>query len=268
MDTFLRWAGSKRKLLPTLLKVIPADFNRYVEPFAGSACVFFALTPGSAVLGDINEDLINAYEQIKERVKDVIASLAQFSTTDRDNAEENYYRVRSLEQSGMSDPERAARFIFLNRYCFNGLYRTNKRGQFNVPFGGDKSGLLPAAEELRSIAVALQTVRLVAGSFEATLSEVGTGDFCYIDPPYSIRARRVFNSYSHFGFGEHELSVLRLNLERLDRDGIPFLLSYGLSREAMVLSAGFRSRHLVVKRQIAGFAAKRRNSRELLITNY
>ena len=263
MNSFLRWAGSKRKLLPVLLDLVPKDFERYVEPFAGSACLFFTLQPRRAVLGDINDELINAYREVRRSPKEVIDGLSEL-----DPNKENYYRVRAINPSELNGPHRAARFIYLNRLCFNGLYRTNKRGEFNVPFGGYRCGPIPSDECLRLSAAFLRRASLISGSFERTLERTKTGDFVYLDPPYCIRSRRVFNEYSHFSFGADQLISLRQHLDRLDHMGVPFLVSYGLSREARELAKGFRYREVIVQRQIAGFSAKRRKNRELLITNY
>lgn len=263
MNTPLRWAGSKRRLLPTLLAAAPQQFDRYVEPFAGSACLFFALEPRRAVLADINDDLINAYRTLKMNVEGVIERLASFKCN-----KSEYYRVRSQSVFGMPKDKQAARFIYLNRFCFNGLYRTNKQGQFNVPYGGHKAGELPPDDLLRSCSASLRRAALSSDSFEQTLEKVRPGDFVYLDPPYSIESRRVFNEYSHFSFGGVQLRSLRSDLLRLDSMGVPFLVSYGLSREAIELAKGFRRKEIVVPRQIAGFATNRRKSRELLITNF
>jgi DNA adenine methylase len=241
----------------------PAKFDRYVEPFAGSACLFFALGPSRAILADINSDLVNTYVVLQSGVENVIKHLASFECN-----ESEYYRIRSQNISKMTNERRAARLIYLNRFCFNGLYRTNKRGEFNVPYGGRRSGGLPSAILLRSCAASLRGAVVFLGSFEETLKEVRAGDFVYLDPPYSIRARRVFNEYSHFSFGDTELQCLRTHLLRMDKVGASFLVSYGVSREARELAKGFRHREIVVQRQIAGFAVNRRTSREVLITNY
>jgi DNA adenine methylase len=263
MNTFLRWAGSKRKLLPVLLAAAPAKFERYVEPFAGSACLFFALEPEKAVLGDINDDLVNTYRTLTTSVESVISHLKRFKCS-----KSEYYRIRAQPFSRMSKQRQAARFIYLNRFCFNGLYRTNMQGQFNVPYGGYKAGAVPSADLLRSCAASLGRASVVSGSFDRTLRKVRAGDFVYLDPPYSIESRRVFNEYSHFSFGSTELQCLRQHLLRLDKIKVPFLVSYGISREAHELARGFDRQEIVVQRQIAGFAAQRRKSRELLITNY
>ena len=263
MNSFLKWAGSKRKSLPKLLASLPPTFERYVEPFAGSACLFFQLEPQHAMLADINAQLIETYEELRDRTDEVIRALSCLNCD-----ETEYYRIRSADQLALSGADRAARFIYLNRFCFNGLYRTNRSGKFNVPYGGKRGGRLPSSEALQSCAKALKGVTLRAASFEETLGHVQTGDFVYLDPPYSIRSRRVFSSYSGAVFGSEQLKTLRSNLRRLDRMNVPFLVSYGQSEEAFTLARGFRSRQMVVQRQIAGFAANRRKSRELVITNY
>ena len=137
-----------------------------------------------------------------------------------------------------------------------------------MPYGGYKAGELPSPQLLRSCAASLRHAAVLSDSFEQTLGKVQPGDFVYLDPPYSIESRRVFNEYSHFSFGSAELQCLRKHLLRLDEMGVPFLVSYGVSREALELARGFERKEIVVQRQIAGFAADRRNSRELLITNF
>lgn len=263
MKPLLRWAGSKRKLLPTLRSAFPKEFERYVEPFAGSACVFFAMEPAEAILGDINLELIETYEALQQNASQIARYLSSFICS-----EEAYYMMRSKRITKLSASYRAARFIYLNRFCFNGLYRTNTAGNFNVPYGGERSGTLPTIEQLKSISTVLKRAKLVRGSFENTLQQTKSGDFVYLDPPYAINSRRVFNEYSNVRFGVTELKSLRYQLMDLDSRGIPFLVSYGMSREAIELAAGYRVRHTSVQRQIAGFASNRRKSREIFITNY
>src|SRR5258708_201479 len=143
MKSIFRWAGSKRQLLPLLEGYWSRDFGRYVEPFAGSACFFFRLMPERALLADINKELICAYRQIKADALKVHNSLKKLST-----GSDTYYQQRSLDPVYLSPNARAARFIYLNRYCFNGLYRTNQRGEFNVPYGGQATGSTPTKKEL------------------------------------------------------------------------------------------------------------------------
>jgi DNA adenine methylase len=161
----LRWAGSKRQLLGELVKYWPGGSTRYIEPFAGSACFFFHLVPNQAILGDLNSDLINTYRFLRRDVERVIECLRRLPT-----GKKAYYRIRALSPSTLTEPEQAARFIYLNKYCFNGLYRTNRRGEFNVPFGDNKGQNAIDEDAIRTAAKLLEGVRFVDGDFEHTLS--------------------------------------------------------------------------------------------------
>ncbi len=142
---FLRWAGSKRKLLPVLREYWNPSYSRYVEPFAGSACLFFHLQPSKALLGDINRDLMFTYRQVRRDLPAVLSALRKFKGNKKE-----YLRLRAISPTELEDAERAARFIFLNRYCFNGIYRTNLQGSFNVPYGGLRAGYIPPDEDFIS----------------------------------------------------------------------------------------------------------------------
>jgi len=259
---FLRWAGSKRRLVPILRSYWRPHYNRYLEPFAGSACLFFSLNPPSAILGDLNAELISTYMEVKYRLNGL---LAQLSTLHRSRRE--YRKLRSLRPDELNPCARATRFIYLNRYCFNGLYRTNLKGEFNVPYGGEKSGKVASAELLRECSKQLMKTRLVAGDFERVLRHARKGDFIYMDPPFAVRARRVFNEYHPDTFQGDDINRLRQWLEKLDRKGISFLVSYAESAEANILARGFHRRCVSVRRNIAGFAADRSDSNEILISN-
>jgi DNA adenine methylase len=233
-----------------------------VEPFAGSASLFFNIAPSAALLSDINVDLIATYSQIKTNLPAVLRSLYKIK-----KGPENYMRMRAMDPSKLSPAMRAARFIFLNRYCFNGLYRTNRAGKFNVPYGGDRSGDLPTKLHLKACSSCLKTARLVSCGFSTTLEAVVSGDFVYMDPPYSVKAQRVFNEYDASAFSEKQLKLVKQWMRKLDRKGIPFLVSYANSDEGDFLSKGYHTQVVSVKRNIAGFAANRRRSDELLISN-
>ena len=260
---FLRWAGSKRKLLPKLKGFWTEDHKRYVEPFAGSACLFFALNPPKAVIGDLNPELISTYIEVKYRLAAVLAELAKLPPWNK----EEYLRLRSLETSSLGPQARAARFIYLNRYCFNGIYRTNLKGQFNVPYSGDGCGALPQNEVFQRCSRRLRGARFVSGDFEAVLSQAEKGDLVYMDPPYAVRAQRVFREYGPSPFTHKDISRLRSWMTRLDSAGISFLVSYVESDEADVLKRGFRYETIPVRRNVAGFAAHRALANELLISN-
>lgn len=261
---FLRWAGSKRKLLPKLRAFWTKDHTRYVEPFAGSACLFFALKPPKAILGDLNPELISTYIEVKYRIDAVLKELRALAPW----SEVEYARLRALEPTELDPQLRAARFIYLNRFCFNGIYRTNLKGQFNVPYSGDRCGAVPVDEVFRKCSRRLRGARFVCGDFEDVLRQTERGDLVYMDPPYAVRARRVFREYDPGTFTLDGITRLRSWMERLDRKGISFVVSYAESDEADLLKKGFSHETLSVRRNIAGFAAHRVVTKEVLISNY
>lgn len=224
--------------------------------------MFFNLQPQNAILGDINKDLIGTYQQVKKCPSKVFSSLRNFK-----KGKYEYYRVREIKPHELSPPERAARFIYLNRYCFNGLYRTNRNGMFNVPYGGERTGLLPSDEDLTACSQLLNNVELIPEDFEETLSHARPGDFVYMDPPYRVKSHRVFNEYDALAFTQDDLNRLRSWLIMLTDKKIFFLLSYAESDEANYLCEGFKLERVSVKRNIAGFSNKRCNDYELLINN-
>jgi DNA adenine methylase len=259
---FLRWAGSKRKLIHRLSKYWSGAYSRYVEPFAGSACLFFELGPSQAVLGDINKELIETYEQVRGNTSAVLLSLSRLK-----RGKKHYLQLRAVEPATLAAPERAARFIYLNRYCFNGLYRTNRQGTFNVPYGAKRSGSLPSAVTLAQCARLLDRAELVVGDFENLLNQTTRGDFVYLDPPFSVNTRRVFREYGPSVFGQEDVDRLRRWLTILDKRGVAFLVSYADSAEARRLGSRYHVRAAAVQRNIAGFTKARARARELLIFN-
>lgn len=261
VSPFLRWAGSKRKLLPQLLPFWDQSYLRYVEPFAGSACLFFRLLPKKAILGDINQELIGTYLEVKHRHSEVLSQIQKLR-----KGRKRFLELREKDPNVLSGPERAARFIYLNRFCFNGLYRTNLKGQFNVPYGGDKSGSLPTLGAFKKWASALKGAKLISGDFERVLAKVEKGDFVYMDPPFSTRSRRVFKEYSPIIFGEEDIKRLRVWMLLLANKGIDFVTSFAECDEGEYLSQGFYVRRVSVVRNIAGFTKNRFNSTELLIS--
>ena len=260
---FLRWAGSKRKLIPRLRAFWTKDHRRYVEPFAGSACLFFALKPPKAILGDLNPELISTYIEVKYRIDAVLKELRALAPW----SEDEYARLRSLEPTKLESPLRAARFIYLNRFCFNGIYRTNLKGQFNVPYSGERCGAVPGEEVLRRCSRRLHGTRFVCGDFENVLKKAEKGDLVYMDPPYAVRARRVFRQYDPSTFTFDSITRLRSWMRRLNSNGISFVVSYAESDEADLLKEGFRYETLSVRRNVAGFAAHRVVTNEVLISN-
>ena len=262
IQPFLRWAGSKRQLVPRLASYWPGDSTRYFEPFAGSACFFFAIQPKEAILGDINADLIRTYCTVRDHPSLVAAELEQIAVN-----KDTYYRLRHVCPEAMSTTAAAARFIYLNRFCFNGLYRTNAAGAFNVPFASSGTGKLPSLSHLQDCAELLMRAQLRCNDFEATLQLVQQGDFVYLDPPYAVSTRRVFREYSATPFSQSDLFRLSRHLNRIDSLGARFLVSYADCTEAR---EAFRPWHITrvrTRRNIAGFAVHRSYAFELIVTN-
>ena len=248
--------------MPTLARYWDSGFARYVEPFAGSARLFFHLAPPRALLGDINAELIATYTQLRRSSVAVYGALKALK-----GGRQAYQGIRMVDPSSLTGPARAARFIYLNHFCFNGLYRTNRLGRFNVPYGGEKTGPLPGFPELARYSKLLRRATLVSCDSERVLRRVKPDDFVYLDPPFSVRARRVFHQYDATAFGTNDLRRLRSWMERLDDLGVAFLVSFAESDEARYLRRGFHARRVQVKRSIAGFAANRVYVTELLISN-
>jgi DNA adenine methylase len=260
---FLRWAGSKRRLLYILQTYWTKPHRRYLEPFAGSACLFFALKPPRAILGDLNTELIATYLEVKYRLDAVLRELNRLPAADKDE----YCRLRSMETAALSGAARAARFIYLNRFCFNGIYRTNLLGQFNVPFSGDRCGSIPNAELLRRCSQRLQVARFIKGDFARVLKHAQRGDLVYMDPPFAVRARRVFREYAPSTFTHSDIQRLRSWMEKLNTAKINFVVSYAESDEADILRKGFDYQKVPVRRSVAGFACNREVTNELIISN-
>lgn len=152
---FLKWAGGKTQLIPELSKYIPTFYNNYIEPFIGGGAFFFYLNPGKAIISDSNEELITTYKAVRDSVEDIVAILNGY-----ENEETFYYKIRALKPSTLSDTERAARLIYLNKTCFNGLYRVNKKGEYNVPYG-KRNGEFFNREHLRDSSEFLQNANIL-----------------------------------------------------------------------------------------------------------
>ena len=273
---YLKWAGGKRALLPEIRKQFPADIRRsvYYEPFLGAGAVFFDLQPERAVINDNNRQLILSCRIIKEEVEDLIALLGEYR---RRNNAADYYALRNLDRdagafSRLSDIEKAARLIFLNKTCFNGLYRVNAQGCFNVPYGRYKKPALCEEGLLRRISGYLNAheITLRCGDFEAAVSDAAEGAFVYFDPPYHSPDRTNFTGYQAEGFGEGEQRRLRDLMVRLSRRGVRCLLSNSDTAYIRSLygAAPFVTVRILTKRSISADAAHRGPVFEVLIRNW
>jgi DNA adenine methylase len=258
----LRWAGSKRKLVPTLLRLLPRDYDRYFEPFVGSACLFFALRPARAVLGDINAELMLTYETIRSHPIHVARGVLSLK-----NDASTYYRLRATPPDTLRAMDRAVRFVYLNRHCFNGVYRINRKGQFNVP-RGSRTGHVPSYEAFHQCAKSLKSAELLAVDFEECLKHVRKRDFVYLDPPYGSTTRKTSGEYGYDCFGETDLPRLLRVLHHIDRVGARFLLSYRAVSVIPKLPNSWHRSFVRVRRHVAGFVKDRNTVSEMLLSNF
>ena len=262
VEPLLRWAGSKKKLLPVLLAAAPDDTKRYIEPFAGSAVLFLRLGVDNAILGDLNESLIETYRIVQRYPRAVWERAAMLGDTPDD-----YYAIRALPRQDLSAFERAAQFVYLNRYCFNGVYRTNRAGQFNVARG--KGHLfVPDLDAFKAFSGRLKNAELRCSDFEEIIAEAGNGDFVYLDPPYALEGKRDRGEYGCDAFREKDECRLIAALRAADRRGAKILLSYSPATTVLRGLNKWRRHDLTVARNVAGFASARRSAKEVLLSNY
>ena len=261
--SFIRWAGSKKKLIPRLKCYWDAtSCQRYIEPFSGSAALFFAIAPPEAVLADMNSDLINMYITVQKHWRAVYNQLQRYEL-----GEKAYYAIRAQNDTCLSEIERAARFIYLNRFCFNGLYRTNKNGDFNVPYAAVKSRALPSYEETRSFASKIKNVTFISQDFRSTLDNIKANDFVYIDPPYAVANHKIFKQYGPATFGLEDLLELAAIVQKLDKIGAFFVVSYAHCPEAIEAFASWTIKMAWTQRTVAGKISSRKKAKEIIISN-
>lgn len=260
----LRWAGSKRQLLPRLRSYWEASgCARYVEPFAGSAAHFFDVEPRAAVLSDVNRDLVGFYQCIQRRGADVFEQASAWPIEP-----ETYYRLRKELHTEQAKLRRAAIFFYLNRNCFNGIFRTNLQGHFNVPFSGVKTGAIPSWDEFEKAVDILRNAEVVHLDFEQLVRrKIRANDFVYLDPPYAVNNRRVFVQYNAQTFGLGDLQRLSDLLHCIDAIGAKFLLSYAMAPEAQHYFSGWTTHRATTQRNVGGFVSSRRRAVELLVSN-
>lgn len=269
---FIKWAGGKTQLLPELLRRLPTSFKCYHEPFIGSAALFFQLQAlgklRGAVLSDTNPELIEVYTVVRDTPEELIAVLQEHAAhcSDRDY----YYRVRSWDrQPGWlqrSAVERAARMIFLNKTCFNGLHRVNRNGQFNVPFGRYDKPTVCDVPNLRAASCALHDAELLVEDFAGVLRRAAPGDLVYFDPPYvPSSATASFTAYTKDAFDAEQHRRLAMVFRRLTERGCKVLLSNSATPLVQELYAGFPIAEVVARRAINREATKRGHVHEFIV---
>jgi DNA adenine methylase len=274
---FVKWAGGKKQLLAQYEPFFPTSFRRYVEPFVGGGAVFFYLyrqdrLAGTqpAILVEFLEELVNCYRVIQGQVEDLIAALQAHEPYKGDR--DYYYEVRHWDRSPAygqrGDVERAARFIFLNRTCYNGLYRVNQRGQFNVPFGRYRNPTICDADNLRAVHQALQGATLLVGDFERCLDLAEAGDFVYLDPPYHpLSDTANFTSYTSSDFGVEDQRRLAGLFRELDQRGCQVMLSNSCTDLVRELYGDYEQVQVQAARAISSKVSGRGGIPELLIMN-
>jgi DNA adenine methylase len=269
---FLKWVGGKGKLLTQLLPLLPpgADRMRHVEPFAGGGAMFFARGPERALLCDANASLVDTYLAVRDEVDAVIGELEALSLAHA--AGSAYYRVRERYNTArreVSRAERAAMFVYLNKTCFNGLHRVNRKGEFNVPEGRYKNPRILDEHALRAASATLAKADIKHTSFEGLLSLAKPGDFVYLDPPYEpVSTTASFVAYGENGFTQADQTRLRDVVNELDRRGCKIMLSNSDVPFIRGLYAKYRIDTIAAPRAINCDADKRGLVSEVVVRNY
>lgn len=263
-EPFLKWPGGKRWLASRHSILFPRKFNRYIEPFLGGAAVFFSLAPENAYLSDANVELINAYNRIKNDWQKIEKKLSRYQ---KKHAPDFYYKVR--EQSPKDPVARAARFIYLNRTCFNGIYRVNRLGQFNVPIGTKTAVSFPDGY-LEEVAATLKRARIRHRDFEVAIGKAMDGDFVFVDPPYTVmHNNNGFVKYNAQLFSWEDQTRLAKAIKAAAERGALIMMSNANHASVKALYTGFGTHHILTRSSIlAGDPSRRQGSTELLVTNY
>jgi len=277
---FLKWAGGKRSLVTTILPRFPQKFGTYIEPFLGAGSLFFSLPPEVKKIGnDYNQELISTYESIRDDLPGVLKELRK-----RSNTKEDYLAVRDWDRKPTflrrSSAARAARFIFLNKTGYNGLYRVNSKGQYNVPYGAPKTVNFIQEENLRAVSNFLNaktqrganSVLLISGDYRLALAKAKRGDFVYLDPPYDpLSITSAFTSYNENGFGRPDQEELQRQIVQLTKKGVKVLLSNSdteFIRDLYADSSTFEIETINVRRAISAQKSSRGVITEVLINNF
>ena len=264
----VKWVGGKRQLMFELLKNMPKSYNRYFEPFIGGGALFFELQPENAYISDMNEELINLYSVVRNNVCELIADLNKHEVS-----KEYFLTIRNLDRTdeykNLSNVQRASRFIYLNRTCFNGLYRVNSQGQFNVPFGNYKNPRIVDENNLLNCSELLKNTEIKCADFSEILTKVKKGDFIYFDPPYvPLNETSSFTSYTKDGFDMDMQFKLREVCDELDSMGVMFMLSNSDTKFVNELYSNYEIKKVFASRAVNANAEGRGKITEVLVRNY
>ena len=264
----VKWVGGKRQLMSDLLRNLPLHYNRYLEPFVGGGALFFALQQENSYISDMNEELINLYQVVRDNVEELIKDLHT-----HENNKDYYLKIRDLDRldnyGNISAIKRASRFIYLNRTCFNGLYRVNSKGEFNVPFGKYKNPKLVDEVNLVNVSRLLQATEIKHADFKRVLDVAKVDDFVYFDPPYMpLNETSSFTSYTKDGFGIDKQIELKNVCDELHGKGVKFMLSNSDTQFIKDLYADYEINTVYASRQVNSKASGRGKIAEVLIKNY
>ncbi len=264
----VKWAGGKRQLLSELTQRLPNSYNRYFEPFIGGGALFFELAPQDAYISDINPELINLYKVIRDDVGALIRDLSS-----HENSPEYYTEIRAWDRAenyaNVSNVRKASRFIYLNKTCFNGLYRVNSKGHFNVPFGRYTNPNVLNANALYAASDVLQSTQIECANFDNILNYVKKDDFVYFDPPYiPLSETSSFTSYSKEDFGMNKQRELKNVCDKLTSLGVKFMLSNSDTPVSNELYSGYKIEKIYASRLINSKASGRGKITEILVRNY
>jgi len=263
----LKWAGGKRQLIDHVISLFPKDHKQrtYHEPFIGSGAIFFTVEPRSGTINDTNEHLMNFYKIVKNHPEELINE-----TLKHEYNKETYYALRDrFNQERLSDLERASLFLYLNKTCFNGLWRVNSEGKFNVPFGRYRNPTIVQENRIREASRILKNIDIICSDFSYILDRAKPGDLCYFDPPYEpISETAYFTAYTAKGFDMDEQIRLCETCCKLDEKGVYFVLSNSYVRDLIELyEPRFRIKTVQARRSINSKPDKRGPIREILVTN-
>lgn len=267
----VKWVGGKRQLLDEITPLLPKRITSYCEPFLGGGAVLFSIQPTKAIVNDLNEDLITVYEVIRDNVEALIESLKK-----HENTAEYFYAIRDTDRDkeayrSMSKVEKASRLIYLNKTCFNGLFRVNSSGEFNSPFGHYKNPNIVNEPVLRAVSKYFNAsnITFYSEDFAETLGRIGKSGFVYLDPPYDpVSDTASFTGYNKGGFDRNEQIRLKQCCDELTKRGVKFMLSNSATDFIKDLYKDYRITVVKAKRAINSDASKRGAIEEVLITNY
>lgn len=271
---FLKWVGGKGQLLEQFKNLFPKKYNKYYEPFVGGGAVFFYLKPESGHINDINQVLINTYKIIKTKPHDLIELLRdlenKFHKTKDENKKEFYYDIREkFNDIKKPNLQKSAYLIFLNKTCFNGMYRENSKGGFNVPFGQYKNPTILNESNILEVSKLLKHIEITNTSFEECLENAEKGDFIYFDPPYyPLNKTSSFTTYSKDNFLEKEQEKLASLFKKLDKKGCYVMLSNSNTEFIKNLYKDYNIKKISASRMINSISSKRGKILELVIRNY